>query len=75
MNEYDLNNLGFLMNLSEEDFDLWMNDASDDDIDYALDLIKLAKVQHLMQEFELLDSIETNTDEANILITRIKSKI
>ena len=75
MNDYDLNNLGFLMNLSEEDFDLWMNDASDDDIDYALDLIKLAKVQHLMQEFELLDSIETNTDEANILITRIKSKI
>ena len=63
------------MNLSEEDFDLWMNDASDDDIDYALDLIKLAKVQHLMQEFELLDSIETNADEANILITRIKSKI
>ena len=75
MNKEDLNNLGYLMNLSEADFDQWMNAASGKDIDYALELIKLAKVQHLMQEFELLDSIETNTDEANILITRIKSKI
>ena len=75
MNKDDLNNLGYLMNLSEADFDQWMDAASGNDIDYALELIKLAKVEHLMQEFELLDSMQTNTDEANNVITLIKSKI
>jgi hypothetical protein len=74
MKQQDLDNLGFLMNLSEEDFDLWLEEASDDDVEYALEIIQYAKRDYLMKEFELLDSCD-NTDEANSVINLIKSKI
>ena len=52
------------MNISDADFDDWLDSASDDDIDYALELIKLGKLQ-------LLDDID-NFDEALAVIQKIK---
>jgi hypothetical protein len=39
MNERDRDNLAFIMALSKKGFDEWMRVATNDDIDYALELI------------------------------------
>jgi hypothetical protein len=39
MNERDRDNLAFIMSLSKKGFDEWMRVATNDDIDYALELI------------------------------------
>ena len=52
------------MNITDADFDDWLNQASDDDINYALELIKLAKL-------ELIDDVD-NFDEAMAVIQKIK---
>jgi hypothetical protein len=50
MNERDSNNLAFIMSLSKAGFDEWMRVATDDDIDYALELI----AQHRMYLHSIL---------------------
>jgi hypothetical protein len=75
MKQEDLDNLGFLMNLSEEDFDLWLNQASDDDVTYALEIIQYVKRDYLMKELELLDSFESELSEAKDVINSIKTRI
>jgi hypothetical protein len=40
MSEHDLENLRFLMTISKESFDRWLASASDDDVEYALELIE-----------------------------------
>jgi hypothetical protein len=72
MNEWDRDNLDFIMNCSEEGFDEWLDQADNDDINYALSLIRLAKTEMMVQEMELTDDI-SNFSEANKLIERIKS--
>ena len=52
------------MNITDADFDDWLNTASDDDIDYALEIIKLAKL-------ELLDDVDS-LDDAMAVIQKIK---
>lgn len=39
MNQRDKNNLEFIMNLSESQIKTWWNSISEDDRDYALELI------------------------------------
>jgi hypothetical protein len=72
MNEWDRDNLDFIMNCSEDGFDEWLDQADNDDINYALSLIRLAKTEMMVQEMELTDDI-SNFSEANKLIERIKS--
>lgn len=72
MNEWDRDNLDFIMNCSEDGFDEWLDQADNDDINYALSLIRLAKTELMVQEMELTDNI-SNFSEANQLIERIKS--
>ena len=72
MNEWDRDNLDFIMNCSEDGFDEWLDQADNDDINYALSLIRLAKTEMMVQEMELTDNI-SNFSEANKLIERIKS--
>jgi hypothetical protein len=72
MNEWDKDNLNFIMNASEEGFDEWLEQADNDDIDYALELIRMAKAELMVQEMEMTDTV-SNFTEANQLIERIKS--
>jgi hypothetical protein len=72
MNEWDRDNLNFIMNASEEGFDEWLEQADNDDIDYALELIRMAKAELMVQEMEMTDTV-SNFTEANQLIERIKS--
>jgi hypothetical protein len=72
MNDWDRDNLNFIMNASEEGFDEWLEQADNDDVAYALELIRMAKAELIVQEMELNDSV-ANFNEANQLIERIKS--
>lgn len=72
MNEWDRDNLEFIMNITDEGFDEWLDQADNDDIDYALKLIRMAKAELLLQEMEFTDEI-SNFAEAAQLIERIKN--
>ena len=71
MNEWDRDNLDFIMNTSEEGFDEWLEQADNDDVAYALELIRMAKAELMIQEMEFTDDI-SNFTEASQLIERIK---
>jgi hypothetical protein len=76
MNSRDRANLDFLMNTSAEDFDAWMQTASNDDIDYAMELIKRSKVELMVQQIELQDLMveyEEDMADARLAIERIKN--
>lgn len=72
MNKRDRDNLKFLMAIDEKTFDDWMNHADDDDIEYALQLIKIAKVELLSKQIELIDEVKDFSD-AKEVIERIKN--
>jgi hypothetical protein len=72
MNDWDRDNLHFILNTTDESFEEWLDQADNDDVDYALSLIRTAKAELLTQEHELLDDI-SDTAEANLLIERIRN--
>lgn len=72
MNEWDRDNLEFIMNTTDESFDEWLDQADNDDIAYALELIRMAKAELMLQEMEFTDDI-SNFTEASQLIERIKN--
>jgi len=43
MNEYDKNNLDFLLSLDPKGFELWFSQASTDDLIYSMELIRQFK--------------------------------
>jgi hypothetical protein len=76
MNDWDRDNLNFIMNVTGEDFDLWLEQADDDDIQYAIELIRMAKLeirtQEMLCEMELTDDVQDISQAAH-LIERIKN--
>jgi hypothetical protein len=59
MNEWDRNNLHFILDSDEatlEDFYSW---ATEDDLAYALSLVREAKTELLIQEADILDELLT----------------
>ena len=72
MNDWDRDNLHFILNTDDGSFEDWLDQADDDDIDYALGLIRTAKAELLAQEYEILDNVD-NVDEAKLLIDRFRN--
>lgn len=72
MNNRDKDNLKFIMETDDDSFDEWLEKADDNDIDYALELIRKSRAELLVQEMEMTDNI-SNFTEANKLIERIKN--
>jgi hypothetical protein len=72
MNDWDRDNLHFILNTTDESFEEWLDQADNDDVDYALSLIRTAKAELLTQEHELLDEVN-DMSEANLLIDRIRN--
>ena len=57
MNDWDRNNLHFILDSDEatlEDFYSW---ATEDDLAYALSLVREAKTELLIQEADILDEL------------------
>jgi hypothetical protein len=60
MNNWDKGNLDFILNSTDEDMEDFLSWASDEDLAYALELIRVAKNELVVQEIEMLD---TRADE------------
>lgn len=58
MNEWDRDNLDFLLNASKADMDDWWQHATKEDIEYADRLFKQARTEIELQLMDLLDHDE-----------------
>lgn len=73
MNDYDLNNLKYIMSLDEHQFDEWMMKVGDDDINYAIEIIQARRVEIALLEAELFDEVE-DLSEANTILSKYTLK-
>ena len=55
MNQWDRDNLNFLINADRDTMEDWYQHATPDDYKYALELLAQAKTELLIQEQELMD--------------------
>ena len=63
MNSYDRANLSFLMNSSPETIRDWYEHVSEDDIQYALELIRQARLEMSLQESDYTDDYSSDACE------------
>jgi len=66
MNEWDRNNLHFILDSDEETLEDFYSWATEDDLAYALSLVREAKTELLLQEADILDEILTNATAADV---------
>jgi hypothetical protein len=71
MNDWDKNNLDFIMSLQGKQLDKWMDWADSDDIAYALELIDQQLTALNLEILETQDSVDDLT-LANKVINRFK---
>lgn len=45
MNDWDRNNLEFILSLTTEQFDKWYSSISQDDVDYAIEIMSRARLE------------------------------
>ena len=60
MNSWDRENLHFILDSDEETLQDFYSWATEDDLAYALSLVREAKTELLIQEADILDEILTN---------------
>lgn len=58
MNDWDRNNLQFIMSLTPEQFDEWYSSISQDDVEYAIEIIKQARSETVVKMAEIFDETE-----------------
>lgn len=77
MNDWDRDNLNFILNTTDEDFIDWMEQADSDDIDYAIRLIHEHKQELALKETVLLDEWseeQIDLTEANVVLNKFRLK-
>jgi len=67
MNDWDRNNLHFILDSDEATLDDFYSWATEDDLAYALSLVREAKTELLIQEAEILDEILTNATADDVV--------
>ena len=67
MNPHDLNNVRYIMSLNDDEFSQWADTLNDDDLEYAMEILRAARSENVRQELELLDEIEDTTQAMSIL--------
>jgi hypothetical protein len=74
MNEWDRNNLHFILDSDEETLEEFYAEATEDDLAYALSLVRQAKTELLIQEADILDEILTTAtaDDVSDAATMLK---
>jgi hypothetical protein len=70
MTERDLDNLEFLLTASNETIADWFSKMEPDDIDYAFELLEMAKLELVDQATELTDLSEANDALSKIMEKR-----
>jgi len=69
MDEYDLNNLNFILNLKKKDLDEWWDTISSDDREYAMELLRCYRLDLIDQAVELSGDYTL----ANEVIDRVRA--
>jgi hypothetical protein len=69
MNDFDRDNLEFFKHAPQEEFDAWCDQATNEEISYAFNLIRIARRELIEQELALLDDVD-NTDQAKNILKR-----
>jgi hypothetical protein len=67
MNDHDKSNLDFIRSLSEEAFDEWSASLSEDDVEYALELLRTARSELAVMHAEIFDELEDTTQAQQVL--------
>jgi hypothetical protein len=75
MNEHDRGNLQFLLTADETVMQEWYNQVSQDDIEYALELLQMANAELTVKEMELAEAAENlDLTQAQAILSRFTSK-
>ena len=74
MNSHDKKNLDFLMYASPETIRDWYEHVSEDDIQYALELIRTARLEMSLQESDIEDYSSDACEEDFSLANSVLSK-
>jgi hypothetical protein len=67
MNDWDKDNLKFLLQSDSETIDEWFHYSDKDDIKYALELIRTARNEMMVYELNLMDDVEHVNDAKEAL--------
>ena len=67
MNKHDRDNYIFLMSLSPQQFDEWFMTIDEDDVQYAMELIQMARLEIAEQMATLLDDVQDVSDASKLL--------
>ncbi len=59
MNDHDKDNYEYIMSLSEEDYDMFLETASEDDLNYLQELMDQKKVELQMNIHEFEDKLSS----------------
>lgn len=74
MNNWDRDNLNFLLTIDSETFEDWLQQADADDVDYAIELLRAAKSELIVEQMEVLDTVQ-DVDIANNFIEQIRKNL
>ena len=75
MNNWDRDNLNFILNADEAEFEAWMAQSDRSDIDYALHLLARHRTEIAVEEMAVKESAEQlDCTEALSVINRIKKE-
>jgi hypothetical protein len=73
MNDWDRDNLNFLLNASKETLEDWHHYADADDYAYALELLQAARTELAMQELALIDNEAVeDVSEAKTVLSKFR---
>lgn len=67
MNDQDYSNLQFLLNANEETLRQWFDVVSDDDKDYAMELLQTAQGEILFFRMQYEEDVTDLTEARNVL--------
>lgn len=71
MNEHDRSNLNYILSMSYYEFEKWAKTLSQDDMEYAIELIKRGRSEIMVQTLELYDEVKS-VDQATDIISKVK---
>jgi hypothetical protein len=71
MNDWDRNNLDFLLKSNDQTFTQFLEESSEEDLAYALELIAKARIENELETTSMLDDVE-DTTQAQAILARFR---
>jgi len=73
MNNWDKENLNFILNSNDADMEDFLSWASDEDLAYALELIQLARAELELEEIQMMEAQDDlDTSQAQAILERFR---